>query len=103
MEGDFKLKNETTSTKNGIRRAALYKLGIGLLIFSLALYLIPVVTPFTPLPIKIKAGLMTGSIIIAEVSFWIGALLVGKEVASKFKGYMNPKNWKKRKRRDHEV
>lgn len=97
------MENETTSTKKDNRKTALYKFGIGLLIFSLTLYLIPVITPFTPLPIKIKAGLMTGSIIIAEASFWIGALLVGKEVASKFKGYLNPKNWKKREEKEHEI
>ncbi|MWV42711.1 transporter suffix domain-containing protein [Paenibacillus sp. HJL G12] len=80
------------------KRSVFYKLGIGLLILSLLLWLVPVITPFTPLSTKIKASIITGSIIIAEIMFWIGALLVGKEVAAKFKSVLNPKNWRK-----HEV
>lgn len=77
-------------------KSIFYKLGIGLLILSLLLWLIPVITPFTSLPTKVKAGTITGSIIMAEIMFWIGALLVGKEVATKFKSYLNPKNWRKK-------
>ncbi|MBS4220981.1 transporter suffix domain-containing protein [Bacillus sp. FJAT-49711] len=79
------------------KRSFLFKLGLGLLVFSLSLYLIPVITPFTPLPIKVKASIITGSIIIAEILFWLGALFVGKEVASKFKSYLNPKNWRRKR------
>ncbi|GEL05154.1 transporter suffix domain-containing protein [Rummeliibacillus sp. G93] len=75
-----------------------YKLGIGLLIFSMILWLIPVMTPFFPISTKLKAGIITSVLIIAEIIFWIGALLVGKEAAAKFKSYLNPNTWKKAKR-----
>jgi polyferredoxin len=78
------------------KKSLSYRLGLGLLILSLLLWLVPVITPFTPLPTSIKAGMITGSIIAAEVMFWVGALLVGKEVAAKFKSYLNPKNWRKK-------
>ena len=72
------------------------KLGIGIIIFSLSLRLIPIITTFTPIPTKVKAGIIPGSIIVAEILFWLGALLVGKEVANKFKGYLNPKKWREK-------
>ncbi|MGD2198458.1 transporter suffix domain-containing protein [Lysinibacillus fusiformis] len=73
-----------------------YKLGVGIIIFSLSLWLIPVITPFTPIPTKVKAGIIPGSIIVAEILFWLGALLVGKEVANKFKSSLNPKKWREK-------
>lgn len=78
------------------QKSIAYKLGIGIIIFSLSLWLIPIITPFTPIPTKVKAGIIPGSIIVAEILFWLGALLVGKEVANKFKGYLNPKKWREK-------
>src|SRR5690606_13167541 len=85
LGGESKLEREVASIKKKQQKRIVYKLGIGLLILSLIVYLIPVITPFTPLTTKIKAAIITGSIIIAEIMFWIGALLVGKEAAAKFK------------------
>jgi hypothetical protein len=73
-----------------------YKIGIGLLIVSLLSWLIALIAPFTPLPTRVKAGIITGALIFAEVVFWGGAILVGKEVAAKFKSYLNPKNWRRK-------
>ncbi|MFB5285192.1 transporter suffix domain-containing protein [Peribacillus sp. Hz7] len=77
------------------KKSIFYKIGIGLIIISLLSWLIPIIVPFTPLSTKLKAGIITGGLIFAEVMFWGGALLVGKEVAAKFKSYLNPRNWKK--------
>jgi hypothetical protein len=76
-------------------KSKFYKIGIGLIILSSIFWLIPLIVPFTSLQIKTKAGIITGSLVFAEVMFWIGALLAGKEVAIKFKSYLNPKNWRK--------
>ncbi|MFE4142232.1 transporter suffix domain-containing protein [Peribacillus sp. YIM B13472] len=81
----------------GVRKSRFYKVGMGFLIISLLTWIIPVVAPFTPFSTGVKAGVITGAIVFAEVMFWAGALLVGKEVAAKYKGYLNPKNWKKEK------
>ncbi|MBE3102833.1 MAG: transporter suffix domain-containing protein [Bacilli bacterium] len=78
------------------KKSILYKIGIGLLIVSLLSWFIPLIAPFTPFPTKVKAGIITGAIVFAEVMFWVGVLLVGKEVASKFRSYLNPKNWRKK-------
>lgn len=78
-----------------VKKSIFYKIGIAFIILSFLSWLIPLIAPFTPLPIKVKAGVITGALIFAEVIFWIGALLVGKEVAAKFKSYLNPKGWRK--------
>ncbi|MGE6376107.1 transporter suffix domain-containing protein [Peribacillus muralis] len=80
-----------------VTKSKFYKLGMGFLIISLLTWIIPVIAPFTPLSAAAKAGVITGAIVFAEVMFWVGALLVGKEVAAKYKSYLNPKNWRKEK------
>ncbi len=72
-----------------------FKIGMGLLIGSVLIFIVPITVPFSPLAGALKATIITGSIIAAEGMFWIGAVLVGKEVAGKFLGYFNPKNWRK--------
>ncbi|MFJ7753610.1 transporter suffix domain-containing protein [Peribacillus muralis] len=80
-----------------VTKSKFYKLGMGFLIISLLTWIIPVIAPFSPLSAAGKAGVITGAIVFAEVMFWAGALLVGKEVAAKYKSYLNPKNWRKEK------
>lgn len=79
------------------QKSKYYKVGIGLLILSLLTWIIPVVAPFTSFSPKEKAGIIGGALVFAEVMFWMGAVLVGREVAAKFKSYLNPKNWRKDK------
>ncbi|GAB7086738.1 hypothetical protein JCM15579A_08420 [Marinifilum fragile] len=45
---------------------------------------------------KTKITLSTVSMIIGEVLFWSGGILVGKELFMKYKSYFNPKNWFKK-------
>ena len=45
---------------------------------------------------KTKITLSTISLIIGEVMFWVGGILVGKELFRKYKSYFNPKNWFKK-------
>jgi len=45
---------------------------------------------------KTKITISTISLIIGEVLFWGGGLLVGKELFVKYKSYFNPKNWFKK-------
>ncbi|MFJ7678952.1 transporter suffix domain-containing protein [Peribacillus sp. NPDC097264] len=79
------------------RKKKYYKIGMVLLMLSLLTWLIPVVAPFTPFSTNIKAMIIGGAIIIAEIMFWVGAILVGKEVAARYKSYLHPKNWRKKR------
>ncbi len=85
----------------------IYKSGILLIIFSVLTWILsPIVIPFLPLTSEVKAITITSCLVIGEVIFWIGALMVGKEVANKIRKSFNPVNWRKKsdqKKRDNEL
>lgn len=78
------------------RKTLIYKIGMILIISSFIIWVFPLGIPFLPLSGKVKAMSITGSLIAAEVFFWMGALMVGKEAAGKIRKMINPKNWKRR-------
>jgi hypothetical protein len=73
------------------------KLGIFLMIFSGVFFAATFVIPMFNLPSKTKVIAITTSLVIMEVVFWAGGLLVGKELFTKYKQNLNPVNWFKRK------
>lgn len=83
-------------TGPNVKKPLRYKIGMFLIISSLILWVTPVGIPFLPLSSKMKVISITSSLVLAEVTFWIGAIMVGKEVAGKIRKYFNPKNWRKR-------
>lgn len=72
------------------------KWGIFLMVFSGVFFAASIVIPTLDLPVKIKVIASTGSLILMEVVFWLGGLLVGKELFTKYKKQLNPKNWFKK-------
>ena len=83
------------------------KLGLGLIIISFLPWLIiAVIVPFLPISLGQKGLLIPALLILAEVLFWLGALLVGKEVVQKYRRYLNfrylnilVKRWKRKNRK----
>ncbi|MDA3954434.1 MAG: transporter suffix domain-containing protein [Bacteroidales bacterium] len=73
------------------------RLGIGLILLSGVFFGLMLIFPFMNLEGKTKIALSTAALIAMEVSFWVGGLLVGKELFIKYKSYLNPKNWFKKK------
>lgn len=73
------------------------KLGLALIILSIPVFGALLLIPFFDMEPKQKITLTTITIVTAEVVFWSGGLLVGKEMFNKYKSYFNPKNWFKRK------
>lgn len=67
------------------------RLGIVLVVFSCLLFLSLPLIPF--LNVESKVAITTVTFIIAEITFWSGGILLGKELFSKYKSYLNPKNW----------
>ena len=51
---------------------------------------------------KAKVTISTISLVIGEIVFWSGGLLVGKELFTKYKSYLNPVNWFKKKPKEIE-
>ncbi len=74
-----------------------FKLGIVLLIVCVIAFLSIPVVPFLSLENSVKITLSTILFVVGEVAFWVGGILLGKELFTKYKAYMNPKNWFKAK------
>ena len=53
--------------------------------------------PFLKIDGRTKITISTITFVIAEITFWIGGILLGKEMFNKYKSYLNPKNWFKKK------
>ncbi|KXH86746.1 hypothetical protein AU377_14460 [Sporosarcina sp. HYO08] len=84
------------TSKKRQKKSLFYKLGIGLLILAVLCWVIAAIATMTPYSLTVKASIITGSIIAGEILFWAGALLVGKDVVTKYKSYLHPKNWRKK-------
>jgi len=80
-----------------------FKTGIVLLILSVILFLSLPVIPFLSIDGKTKISISTVIFILAEITFWTGGILLGKELFSKYKAYFNPMNWFKKKTGQDEV
>ncbi|MBT3244767.1 MAG: transporter suffix domain-containing protein [Bacteroidetes bacterium] len=75
----------------------IFKLGVVLMIISVPFFLCIPIVPFLDVETKTKVTLTTILLVSGEVLFWAGGLLVGKELFTKYKSYMNPRNWFRKK------
>jgi hypothetical protein len=66
-------------------------------VLSFVFYGLILLIPLLSVSLKTKTILTTSLVVIGEISFWSGGLILGKEVVSKYRGLFNPKNWFKRK------
>jgi hypothetical protein len=82
------MENEKMKLKN--RKI---KLGIFLMIFSGVFFAATFIFPLTQLPVRTKVIASTASLVLMEVVFWSGGLLVGKELFTRYKKKLNPVNW----------
>lgn len=73
------------------------KLGVALIIFSFAPWIVILGMPWLPVSSEIKASIITVCIALGELFFWGGTILVGKDIVQKYKNYFNPLNWFKKK------
>ena len=74
------------------------KLGIFLMVFSGVFFAATLIIPFFDLPTRTKVIASTTSFVLMEVVFWLGGLLVGKELFTKYKKQLDPRNWFKKKK-----
>jgi ABC-type Na+ efflux pump permease subunit len=77
-----------------MQKSTKFKIGLILIIASAIPFLTIAVVPFLDLKSAVKITLSTMLLILGELMFWSGGLLLGKELFTKFKTYLNPKNWK---------
>jgi hypothetical protein len=79
------------------------RLGIILILVCIPFFLAIPVLPFLGWENKIKITAGTVLLILGEVLFWSGGLLVGKELFIKYRSYMNPKNWFRKEKGDQSL
>lgn len=85
-EIDTELKVKTPSQ-------VMNKIALVLVILSFLLYGLAILVPFTPLSLAYKTALVPAFIIVGEIVWWIGIAIVGKQVVTKYRKYLNPCNW----------
>lgn len=73
------------------------KTGIVLIILSFLLYGGILLVPFTPYTVGTKAVITSVLVILGEISFWVGGLILGREIIARYKKYFNPFHWFKKK------
>jgi hypothetical protein len=56
--------------------------------------------PFITLDLKLKIVLSTALLVVGEVSFWLGTILIGKDVYLKFKEQLKAGDWFGKKKDD---
>jgi hypothetical protein len=74
-----------------------FKIGIALIALSTMFFISIIAVPFLHVDSKTKITISTILVVLGEVTFWIGGILLGKELFNKYKSYLNPKNWRKKK------
>jgi hypothetical protein len=73
------------------------KLGIILISVSVVIFLLLFALPFVSMDTKVKIALTTAFIVVGEVMFWVGTILIGKDVYLKFKAKLKSGEWLEKK------
>jgi hypothetical protein len=76
-----------------VEEALLKKIGVILIVLSFVLYGLILLVPFMPLTGGSRTGAVGTLVIAGEASFWIGGIILGKEVVVKYRKKLNPLNW----------
>lgn len=71
--------------------------GISLVVISFVLYGCLFLVPFIPVSGAAKVGISTALIVTGEITFWLGGILLGKELINRYKRYLNPMQWFKKR------
>ncbi|MEI6276362.1 MAG: transporter suffix domain-containing protein [Prolixibacteraceae bacterium] len=79
-----------------MKKSLKFKTGLFLVIACVPFFLAIPVVPFLKLDSGLKITLTTVFLVVGEIMFWSGGLLLGKELLTKYKSYFNPRNWKKK-------
>lgn len=68
------------------------RLGILLVVLSFVLYGLIFVLPFLPLSGPAKLAAVPVLALLGELTFWPGGALLGKDIVTRYKRYLNPCN-----------
>ena len=68
------------------------------MLFTGVCFAATLIIPIFDLSTKVKVAASTTSFVLMEVVFWLGGALVGKELFTRYKQKLNPRNWFKKKK-----
>ncbi len=88
----FRWRSLSARSKLGVILIAAANLFLGMLLLI----------PFWEADFSTKAILSAGLFIIGEVLFYSGLFLLGKELAARYKQFLNPKHWFGKKGKEDE-
>ena len=72
------------------------KLGIILIIISFILWIFILAAPFLEISTTLKAAIVGIFVVLGEIFFWGGTVLVGKDIVKKYMKCINPMEWIKK-------
>ncbi|NYT02588.1 MAG: transporter suffix domain-containing protein [Methanosarcinales archaeon] len=75
-------------------------LGLVLVVLSFLLYGAVLLAPFLPVSLQRRAALTVMLVISGEAAFWLGALMLGREAASRLRRGLDPRRPGRRWERD---
>jgi hypothetical protein len=76
-----------------VRGRSYQKLGLLLIVASCGMWVAILATPILPGSTAQKAMFAGILVILGEVTFWLGILLTGKELAHRYREKLNPYYW----------
>jgi hypothetical protein len=91
-QGEINLQKMNISNRSWLK-----KVGISLVILSCVFYGALLLVPFTPYTVSTKALISSILVISGEASFWLGGFILGREIVMKYRKYLNPLHWFKKK------
>jgi len=68
-------------------------LGVILIIISFILWIFILGAPFLEISITLKAAIVGIFVVLGEIFFWGGTVLVGKDIVKKYMQCINPIEW----------
>ena len=74
-----------------------FRVGFVMISISVIIFLTLFTLPFISMAAKLKITLGTIFIVAGEVLFWLGTILIGKEVYKKFMALLKSGDWLKKK------
>lgn len=92
LRGNESLPREKHSGRPGWKKA-----GMALVILSCVFYGALLLVPLTPYKVSTKAIISTTLVVLGEASFWLGGFILGREIVVKYRKYLNPVNWFKKR------
>ena len=78
-----------------VRREVIWvkKIGVVLIIMSFILWIFILGAPWLPMSTTVKASIVAILIVLGEIFFWGGTVLVGRDIVKKYVHCINPMRW----------